>query len=204
MSSSGQLAVAGIEADQFGENFFGQLHVARLRMGAGKFLLEFLVFGRILDQDLEGKNGGLREIGGQGGAGQELMARGAVGIGIKNLLGDFQSLQRLAAQGELPLGEQRGGGGAADHFFEKAAAAAFGLFLLADAEKLAAFKKRRLLLQDGGQNGDGVIVIVTIQRGLAFFKLFAQRPGDLTQSFLWHGADAYGQSAQKIQRNMTS
>ena len=108
------------------------------------------------------------------------MPLGAVGIGIENLLGDFQSLQRLAAQGELPLGEQGRGTGAAHHAFEKTAAAALRPLELCGAESLAAIEKSRLLLQQRGEDVNGIIVIAPVQGCLSLFILLAQGPGNLT------------------------
>ena len=78
------------------------------------------------------------------------------------MLGDLQGFQRIAAQGDMALGQERRGTGATEHFLEKAAAATFHSLVLGDAQELAAIKKGRLLVEHAGENGDGVIVIAPI------------------------------------------
>ena len=49
--------------------------------------------------------------------------------------------------------------------------------MLGDAEMLAAIEKSGLLLQDGGEDGDGIIVIAPVQGRLSLFILLAEAAG---------------------------
>src|SRR5256885_16119403 len=108
-----------------------------------------------------------------------------VRIAIEELFGDVDGFDRIGAQGNLPLGEQRRAAGSAEHFSKKTAFAA-RLFGLSGPQRLAAGVEARLLLQHLRENGDRVVEVLALEGSQTFFVLLPQRAGNGCHTLFRH------------------
>src|SRR5438093_9882220 len=113
------------------------------------------------------------------------MGGDVVRIAVEELLGDIDGFERIGAQGNLPLGEQRRAARGAEHFSQKTAFAA-RLFDLSGPQRLAAGVETRLLLQHLRENGDRVVEVLALEGSQTFFVLFPQRAGNGCDTLFRH------------------
>src|SRR5439155_3676944 len=113
------------------------------------------------------------------------MGGNVVRIAVEELFGNVGGFDRIGAQGDLPLGEQRRAAGSAEHFFQKTAFAT-RLFDLGGPQRLAAGIETWLLLKHLGENCDRVVEVLALEGSQTFFILFPQWAGNGCHTLLRH------------------
>ncbi len=180
-----ELGVVGVEAFELVVNGHGARDVAEDDEGFGEAKGEFLVFGRVFAGDLEGEDGGLREVGLEGGFGEGFVGEDVVGVAVEGFFGGAEGFEGVAAELDLGLGEGGGVADAAQHLLEEAAAAA-GFLELGAAELFAAFVEAGFFGEDLVEDDESVVEVIALNGGNSFFKQLAFHTGNFVERLLWH------------------